>query len=66
MTNYIFLIQQWIGGRFATKRDDRGAITTETAVVTFLLVSMAITIVGLIYAYATGVVEGFDLPEVFN
>ena len=64
MTNYIFLIQQWIGGRFATRRDDRGAITTETAVVTFLLVAMAITIVGLIAAYASGVVERFPLPDV--
>jgi Flp pilus assembly protein TadG len=63
MTSYIIRVRQWFGVKAAAMRaDDRGAITTETAVVTFLLIGVAILVVGLISTYAEGVVGSFPTP----
>lgn len=50
MRRHLLRSQQWLGVRLATlaRRDDRGAITTETAVVTGLLIVAAGVVVGIL------------------
>jgi hypothetical protein len=43
-------------------RDDRGMTTTEVAVITFLLVSTAIVVLGVIYNAAKGNVDNIPNP----
>lgn len=63
MTYYIVRVQQWFRDRLAAMPDDdRGAITTETAVVTFLLIALALGIIAAIGTYAEGVVDSFPSP----
>ena len=42
---------------------DRGLTTTEVAVLTFILVAVAVAIGGLIYNYAQDTVEGNPAPN---
>lgn len=44
-------------------RDDRGVVTTEMAVVIFLLVAGAIAIVGILITAATNNAENVPVPE---
>ncbi|MCB1283388.1 MAG: hypothetical protein R2689_05765 [Microthrixaceae bacterium] len=44
-------------------RDERGMTTTEVAVVTFLLVGMAIVVLGVIYTAAKGNADNIPTPE---
>jgi hypothetical protein len=62
MTRYIRTITTWLTGRLAAGHLDRGAITTETAVVTFLLVVAAGVVVALIQGYAVDVVNSLPAP----
>ncbi|MGH9210545.1 MAG: hypothetical protein ACRD2C_07655 [Acidimicrobiales bacterium] len=62
MSSYITRVHEWFAGRAAAWRADGGAITTETAVVTFLLVGVAIAVVALIQGYASDVVNAFPDP----
>ena len=43
--------------------DERGMTTTEVAVVTFLLVGMAIVVLGVIYTAAKGNADNIPTPE---
>lgn len=42
---------------------ERGLTTTEVAVLTFILVAIAVVIGGLIYQYASDTVEGNPAPS---
>lgn len=44
-------------------RDERGMTTTEVAVVTFLLVGMAIVVLGVIYTAAKGNADNIPTPQ---
>ena len=44
-------------------RDERGMTTTEVAVITFLLVGMAIVVLGVIYTAAKGNADSIPTPE---
>ena len=61
-------IQVWIRTathvRLARQRGlERGLTTTEVAVLTFILVALAVAIGGLIYDYAQDTVEGNPAPN---
>ena len=43
--------------------DEHGMTTTEVAVVTFLLVGIAIVVLGVIYTAATGNADNIPTPE---
>lgn len=43
--------------------DERGMTTTEVAVVTFLLVGMAIVVLGVIYTAAKGNADNIPTPQ---
>jgi hypothetical protein len=63
MTSYITRATTWLAARIAAGRSyDRGAISTETALVTFLLAGVAIAIVAAISTYAEGIVDSLPTP----
>jgi hypothetical protein len=45
------------------KDDDEGAVSTEIAVVTFLLVGAAIVVMGIIYAAAQSNANNIPVPQ---
>ena len=54
-----------VSNRFHEAREqgsERGLTTTEVAVLTFILVAIAVAIGGLIYQYASDTVEGNPAP----
>lgn len=64
MRDYFLRVQQWIGARLVSaRRNDVGAVSTETAVITFLLVGIAMGVLGIILVAANGWAEAIpDAP----
>lgn len=61
MARYLGIIRHTLGSRLVAMRsDERGAITTETAVVTLMLIGVALTVIAAIGIYAGNVVTSFD------
>jgi hypothetical protein len=59
------LVWQYLSARFnlGADRDDHGVVTTELAVVVFLLVGTAILVVGLIAASAEDNANSLPVPQ---
>jgi hypothetical protein len=57
MTRTLVRIRSWFDARVAAPRDDRGAMTTEAALITALLAGGAVTVLGIVVARATGWAE---------
>jgi hypothetical protein len=66
MSDAILRVQQrigvWLASLSAAGRDDRGAVTTETAVVTFLLVAAASAVLFIITTKATDWADAIPGP----
>jgi hypothetical protein len=63
MTGLIVKFQTWLVARTAAARaDDRGALSTESALITALLAGGAITVVGAIVAAANGWADSIPGP----
>ena len=58
------LLFDYLCARFGIDpRDERGMTTTEVAVVTFLLVGIAIVVLGVIYTSAKGNADNIPTPQ---
>ena len=58
------VLYEYLCARFdIDPRDERGMTTTEVAVITFLLVGMAIVVLAIIYTAAKGNADNIPTPQ---